>query len=298
VANELTRKQLDLLKLLAAYRILSVDEAAVLQGAGQQAARKRLRKLMALGLADGRPHGFGRSRGRPARIYCLSDEGIAYLKSLGRGVSQAADRDAEATTAPNHQLLLNWCLLHLRHWGQSYPQLTVCVAEERHADDNADPSVPARSRRGPSPRTIPDAVFSITRQDRRKVLLFFLEVDMASETVASFSRGKRDFRSKILRYQERFRSGSYKRYEQLWGCQLQGFRLLVVTNSRKRMSSLCRLVREMPPSDFVWLTHQAALFASGISAPIWVQGGRRDHLLQSIVGPTLARVEPLLPVRP
>jgi len=298
VVKKLTRRQLDLLKHLAAYRILSCDQAAVLQDVGRQAARKRLRKLMDVGLVEGQPHGFGRSRGRPAKIYCLSREGVAYLKRLGLEVRQGWDRSAGGATAPDHQLLLNWCLLHLRHLGRECPQLTVRVAEERYPEDDPEQSVPGRSRRDPSPRAIPDAVFSITSEDRGKVLLFFLEVDMASETVASPSRANRDFRSKILRYQERFRSGSYKSYEQVWDCQLQGFRLLVVTNSQKRLSALCRLVREMPPSDFVWLTDQAALFASGISAPIWAQGGRQDCQLQSIVGPTLARVAPLLPVRP
>ena len=104
---KLTRRQLNLLKHLAAYRILSCDQAAVLQDVGRQAARKRLRKLMDFGLVDRQPHGFGRSRSHPARTYCLSREGIAYLESLGLDLGRDWGASSEGTTAPDHQLLLN-----------------------------------------------------------------------------------------------------------------------------------------------------------------------------------------------
>jgi hypothetical protein len=121
---------------------------------------------------------------------------------------------------------------------------------------------------------------------------------MATEALASPSRHPRDFRSKIHRYQECFRSASYRRYEETFGCGLRGFRLLVVTSSLTRLASLCRLVREIPPTDFVWLTRQEAVLQHGMSAEIWSRGGHLETPAESIVGSSLAGTAPLLPIRP
>ena len=299
MAHKLTRRQVDLLRHFATYRVLATDQAAVLQDVGAQAARKRLDKLMDLGLIEARSEGYGRARGRPNRIYYLTEQGIAHLKSLGLAPGQDSydPRCPGGVTAANHQLLLNWCLLHLLHLERVHSQFKVGFVNHPHSLEMEEPSVPVEAPSDRSPVTIPDAIFSITCEEQSKTLLFFLEVDMATETVASPSRTNRDFRIKIRRYQEYFRSAAYTRYGDLWHCELRGFRLLVVTNSRARLASLSGLVREMRPSDFIWLTDQGSLFARGISAPVWVRGGHQDSLLQSIIGPTFARVAPLLPVR-
>ncbi len=293
MAVRLTNRQQDLLRDLGSYGILSGDQVAIVQGVGRQAARKRMSELIDLGLVEGRPHGFGRARGRPARIYSLNAEGVLYLKNLGFAVAEDRKPGTGKSIAPDHQLLLNWCLLHLQGLQSVLPQLTV-----RRADTSRLVETPERSRSSASTHAIPDAVFSISNDHGEKVLLFFLEVDMASETVASPTRKGSDFRSKIVRYHEYFRSGLYKRYEQEWDCQLRGFRLLVVTSMQQRLAVLCRLVREMPPSDFVWLADRASLFSAGMAAAIWVQGGNQDSPPRSILGSTLARPTPLLPVKP
>ena len=120
---------------------------------------------------------------------------------------------------------------------------------------------------------------------------------MGTESLASPSSASRDFREKIVRYQDHFRAAAYQRYEAPLGCGLRGFRLLVVTNSPRRLASLCRLVQQTPPSDFIWLTDQASMFANGLSAAIWVRGGRQEMATQSILGPTYGRVAPLLPTK-
>lgn len=303
MGKKLTKKQLDLLRHLATYQLLSAEQVAVLQEVGLQAARKRLRELASLGLVEGRSHGYGRARGRPARVHSLSKKGIAQLRSSGRDDTQGiCDLHLpEKPVAVDHQILLNWCLLHLVHLEKVIPQLRVhLVAQPRPLGEPVQPVGTPRSGRG-EPRspgaTIPDAVFSITCAEQGKTILFFLEVDMATETMASPRRSNRDFRTKVLRYQALFRSVGYEAYQALWHCQLRGFRLLVVANSRSRLASLCRLVREMPPSDFIWLTDQASLFAEGVSAAIWVRGGHLGSPPQSIVGPTFCRPAPLLPIR-
>jgi hypothetical protein len=81
---------------------------------------------------------------------------------------------------------------------------------------------------------IPDGVFSITNEEISKTLLFFLEVDMGTETIASMDRDPKDIRQKILNFQALFHSSNYKRYEHIFNSILNGFRLLFLTNTASR----------------------------------------------------------------
>ena len=139
----------------------------------------------------------------------------------------------------------------------------------------------------------PDATFSIYDSNQDKTLLFFLEVDLGTETLASPKREVTDVRQKILNYGICFDTQVYKRYERLWSCQLNGFRLLFLTDTSSRMSTLCSLAREMQPSDFIWVTQKDRMFEDGISADIWARGGRLDTSPQSILGSLSCRA--LLP---
>ena len=141
---------------------------------------------------------------------------------------------------------------------------------------------------------IPDGVFSITNEEISKTLLFFLEVDMGTETIASMDRDPKDIRQKILNFQALFHSSNYKRYEHIFNSILNGFRLLFLTNTASRLATLSRLVKGMPPSDFIWLTDQESMFTHGVSAEIWAKGGRYDDPPRSILGPKLACETPVL----
>ena len=146
-----------------------------------------------------------------------------------------------------------------------------------------------------SPRT---GVFTITHRKRQMTLLFFLEVDMGTESIASPKRTPGDIRQKIINYQQYFRSGRYKRYEKFWNCKLRGFRLLFLTNTNGRLAVLSRLVQEMPPSEFIWLTSLKQMFSHGLSAEIWVHGGKQDAPSESILGTTMACKAPLPAPKP
>jgi hypothetical protein len=141
---------------------------------------------------------------------------------------------------------------------------------------------------------IPDGVLSITHSERDKALLCFLEVDRGTESVGSPKHGSRYFSEKIVNYQAYFRSGKYKRYEKTWKCRFNGFRLLILVNTRTRLASLSRLAQQMPPCDFVWLTEQKRMFEQGIPAEIWCRGGHPDTALQSILGTELSFRCPIL----
>ena len=97
-------------------------------------------------------------------------------------------------------------------------------------------------------------------------------------------RTPKDIRQKILSYGVCFDTQAYKKYESLWNCRLNGFRLLFLTDSVGRLSTLCSLVQAMPPSDYIWLTVAEHMFKDGISAEIWARGGRLDVSPQSLLG--------------
>ncbi len=131
---------------------------------------------------------------------------------------------------------------------------------------------------------IPDGVFATTHEELRKTLLFFLEVDMGTEPLTRKRRSARNVRQKIINYRICFQSQRYKRYEKILKCQLRGFRVLFLTNHPTRLAALCRLVRDTPPSEFIWLTDHERMFAEGIWSPLWVRGGRDAEPLDSILG--------------
>ena len=143
---------------------------------------------------------------------------------------------------------------------------------------------------------IPDAAFSLTCKDAEidKTLLFFLEVDMDTETLASRKRNPKDLRQKIVNYQALFRSKRYKRYERFFGAKLNGFRLLFLANTFSRLTAICRLVQEMPPSDFIWVTDRERMFSHGLASEIWARGGKKDEPPQSIIGSKLACDSPVI----
>jgi len=260
---------------IAECRLVTVTQITTLLNKKKQAIWRRLRELEKQGFLQMDQREFGHGRGRPEKVLSLSKLGVDVLKEKKL---MDSDRPYEAVTAdkiycPDHQLMLNWFRIHLYQLENVLPKLSI-----RFWADSS-PFLPKNSGGFPiivdfAPvegsvdevvRFTPDAVFSITDTVRKITLLFFLEVDCGTETIGSPKRAKTDVRQKIINYQSYFRSLKYKRYEKLWNCKLDGFRLLFLTNTPGRLSSLCRLVQEMLPSDFVWLTEQGRLFPDGVS---------------------------------
>jgi len=262
-----------------------------------------MRHLAHEGFITTQMQGYGRSRGRPEDLVFLTDKGTAFLEEEGTPTAYAA-RGVTNTANPisiDHLLLVNWFRIHLLQIERTIPPLSIqflsptSPAPGENTDDShpISESTPANNRLKKFDQFIPDGVFSIThRETEEKTLLFFLEVDMGTETIASMDRVPQDIRRKILNYQELFRSGDYKKNESVFESKLNGFRLLFLANSEARLISLCRLAREMPPSDFIWLTDQGRMFSHGLADKIWARGGRNEAPPQSILGPGLARELP------
>jgi DNA-binding MarR family transcriptional regulator len=287
------------LESIAECRIVTVTQITVLLNKKKQAIWRRLRELEKQGFLQIDQREFGHGRGRPEKVLSLSERGVDILKEK---TIMDTETSYEAVTAdkiycPDHQLMLNCFRIHLHQIERVLPKLSI-----RFWADSS-PFLPKNSSGFPiiaafapvegsideAVRFTPDAAFSITDTVREITLPFFLEVDCGTETIGSPKRPKTDVRQKILNYQSYFRNLNYKRYEKLWNCKLDGFRLLFLTNTLGRMTSLCKLVQEMPPSDFIWLTEQSRLFRDGVSAEIWVRGGKIEASPQSILGSLCCR---------
>jgi hypothetical protein len=276
-----------MLQIIAEYRIMTSPQLAALLSRSKKGVRDRVGKLIAQCLLTETARGRGQHRGRPERIVYLSKSAVTILKDRGFINPQIPldDMIGGNLRCQNHQLLLSWVRIHLNHIETIVPRLKI-----RFLTHNSPfllkefSNVSVQSKTGEITSFKPDATFSIYDSHQDKTLLFFLEVDLGTETLASPKRGLTDIRQKILNYGTCFDTQVYKRYERLWKCELNGFRLLFLTDTSSRMSTLCSLVREMQPSDFIWIAEKDRMFKDGISAEIWARGGRLDTSPQSILG--------------
>lgn len=237
---------------------------------------------------------LGRKRGRPEELLCLAEKGFDVLKErnvLDPSLSYNAVA-ADAIHCQNHQLLMNWFRIHLEQVQRVLPRWSYRIFTYSSPLLPPGPEmrpvlteyVPSANTKGEMVKFSPDAVFETKAAKTGKQLLFFLEVDMGTETLARPDRNPGDVREKILNYQAYFRTQKYKRYDKVWGCRFKGFRLLFLTHTQGRLSSLCSLVQQMPPSDFIWLTEQSRMFPMGVSDNIWACGGRLEAPAESILG--------------
>jgi hypothetical protein len=290
----MSRNDTDYLRSLAEYRMLTARQLAAIHGKNVQALRRRLRFLQEQKLLEIRQRSFGKGRGRPEDLICLSKRGIQHLKDKGV-LFPSLPLDAVAAEqihCVDHQLLVNDFRTHLAELERSISPLSVrflsplspLILKPPH---NRNP-VWERFQWGHNPddeiRFIPDGVFCLSHAESKKDLLLFLEVDMGTETLASPKRSAKDVRQKVINYQYYFRLRKYKRYEEIWNCSLRGFRLLFLAHTTTRFGALCQLVRAIPPSSFIWLTDRDRLNAEGLGSAVWAPGGRTETPRQSILG--------------
>jgi hypothetical protein len=281
--DHLTRKQQQTLQTVADYRALTAKQLATLTDRAEVTARKSLTKLQKVRQLRVWPGPLGQSDGRPPGVYTLTEDGIRQLRAkklISRDVADDRILVAKSDWLA-HQLVLNWC--HIFH----RLLLDACDDLEGHFLsstspflDRQDHALQTSDRRG---RFLPDAVFGLASRQRAKHLLFYLEIDMDTESTSSRTNAGNNLTSKIDGYRSHFSSGGFHYYEKEWSCRLQGFRLLFVTSTERRAALISRLSRDLPDTEFVWVTDQRQLQAHGLTGHIWHRGGRTDHR-ESILG--------------
>ena len=282
------------LECIAEYRMLMISQIALIFQKNRQVVGRRLRDLEKEGLIKVVGREFGRGRGRPESLLGLTEASVDILKDKGffGGNTPYEKVIADSIHCIDHQILLNWFRIHLNQIERVVPRLNLRFLAHNspflprdwdgHIFLTDYSPVPTSGTQGV--KFTPDGVFSTSDSVEGKTCLFFLEVDCGTETIASPKRDMTDIRQKIINYRWYFQSLRYKRYEKLFKCKLNGFRLLFLTNTLGRLTALCKLTQEIQPSNFVWLTECGRLFPGGASAKIWARGGDLQGSQESILG--------------
>ncbi len=298
MAGKISKGDIKILSFIAEYKFLTVKQLSALTKRTTQVVRRRLRHLKNEHLIIMNERGFGAGCGKPENIIILTQKGIERLQGwniLSEHAAYITDKTMESMFI-SHDLLVNWFFIHLIQIERNNQQLTtqhLTISSHNLIAGNTDSPFLQEyfTKDDASENThtmIPDGVFTITDKLSPKTLLFFLEVDMGTETLVNKKRGPGDIRQKIINYQRIFRTRHYKRYKKAFRSEFNGFRLLFLTNSFGRMKKFCDLVARMPPSDFIWLTDQDRMFSQGLSAEIWARGGKYHNPSESILGPKLS----------
>ncbi|MBC2714945.1 MAG: hypothetical protein HF978_06510 [Desulfobacteraceae bacterium] len=291
--SQITKKDKELIEYLGKFKLLTILQLAALSQRSSQVIRRRLRHLIGQGIVSSSKRIYSEKRGRPEDIIFLTKEGRQFfLKQYGIASTDKDDDKTFDIGSIDHELLLNWVLIHFIHLENETPDMsikwltlnTVNLQQEQQNRISIMEHIAIDSDPPQKIEFVPDSVLSITHSKLQKSLLFFLEVDMGTEAIVSANHESKDIRQKIINYQMLFHTGRYKRYEEIFNAKFNGFRLLFLTNTAARFVNLCRLAQEMPPSDFTWLTHQEHMFSNGLFDKIWARGGKHEDIPQSILG--------------
>ena len=296
--EKITKQDIRILSHIAEYRILTVKQIAALTRRSTQVIRRRLRHLSREGLVFSNERGLGHRPGRREYIVILTETGMDLLnerKILSNHADYTTNKNIDSIFI-DHDLILNWFFIHLIQVGRDDPRFSIQhMTTSSHDLKDGDADNPLMMERFSIEESsedtlimIPDGVFTITDKESNKSLLFFLEVDRGTETLANTKRNPGDVRQKIINYKVLTHGNHYKRYEKIFKTQFNGFRLLFLANTPARMKALCDLVQGMLPSNFIWITDQERMFSRGIPADIWARGGRHDKPAESILGQKLA----------
>jgi len=295
---ELSSRKLELLKLIAEYRVLLTTQVALLSGTGQRAAEKATQMLRDRGYLTFSHYEFEGNRGRPRGVCSLTDRGAELLQreSLIDAEIPNHRMTGEEIVHVSHELLVNWFRIHLLQIDNHIPDLhTEFISATTPFQPLTNDGIPMIADRvsgnAAADGFIPDGVFSIRHEQQNKRLLFFLEADLCTESIVS-AQNPVNISQKIRSYRSYFQTKGYKRYEKMWMEDLDGFRVLFLTNTPQRKEAICGFLRTNSSLNFVWITDKEQMFRHGVSANIWVKGGPSSPL-ESILGPTIAQELPL-----
>jgi len=289
-----TSRDLDLLQVLADFRLATAPLLAERLGISEQMVRRRCRMLADRGLLEAIPRNPGRGRGRPEWVYSLTSAGVGPLttaKLLPANLAADQATGARLERTAEHQIVLNLLALTtaaIEDLGEQFAVSFISSTSPFHLSNTRGTVLHDRIEfpDGSVFPFTPDAAACVTHRGLNKNLLFFLEVDMGTEIIADPQHtSNADVRRKIVVYRNYLGRGGYKRYEDrnLFNAKFNGFRVLLVAATSKRCEVLCRLVRAMAPSEFVWVTDLTSIEKRGFGGPLWSVGGRQG-VKRSILG--------------
>ncbi len=248
-AVRLTDRDFTILDLISRHRFLRSDHLTALVAGSSQHIVRRLGRLFHAGLLA-RPHQQLRLADQTGPlVYCLSERGRRVLKAQDRSVYPSIPRSRKLASALRlgHDLRVADVVVALDAFSRRVGKKLRLHHEWKKPDSQADalPLSPLgwsvrvehngdRQRH----RVIPDAGFSIGEGDADHAYCI-LEVDRGTMPVTRSDPNQTSFQRKVLAYRETRSAGVlWKRWD------VPGFRVLVVTETRKRMESLQRATAE------------------------------------------------------
>ena len=298
--TQVRSKDLILLQFLAEYHVLTIQQTASILEITRRAVRKKTDKLHSDKLINVMPINFGQGKGRPENLITISENGIKLLYE-NNVIDQKILSDRiifKDYGRVEHELFVNWFRINLEFLQKQIPDINTDFIS------STSPLLPLRKNGSPliSDKVtingeerifIPDGVFfNCTFKTTENGCYFFLKLIWEQNRLPAQQGNQIPFNKNITNYIVYFSSEGYKRYQKKWECELNGFRVLFVTNSAQHKEVISRFLRESKAYDFVWVTSREQLFQYGLSGNVWTRGGYSTHQ-QSILGPSLAQELPL-----
>jgi len=291
-----SERELELLRVIADHRLLTVSQLEQLHYSSRQAANRALRRMVEAGWVIRSQLNCEGKRGRPETVVSLTAAAVGLLRDAG---VLPADLPADRATAAalvrmmEHEVLLNWFrvqLLAVEGENAAFSTRFLSVNSPFSLDDEQKSlltdSVPVAPNEAERRGLRPDGAFCLTHKDSGKSLLFFLEVDRGTEALSSQQDKASTVAEKLNDYRVYLGTEGYKRYQGVFQTHFHGFRVLFLANSGDRQVKISRLITKLRPSDFAWVTDQEQMTTKGLAAPIWRRGGQLDRAPESILGKT------------
>ena len=132
-------------------------------------------------------------------------------------------------------------------------------------------------------KIIPDAVICLENSDKDKKALFFLELDLGTERIASDNDMNYSLLSKLKRYEDYFRTRGFERYNSWFGKKFRGFRALLVMDSQRRIQRLRAELKKRGIVGFIWFAEKSSLNGNTVFQNIWYKDNIEDENRYSLL---------------
>jgi hypothetical protein len=240
-----------LLRELSVMRVIDREQAKIVAGF-KSTTRVNARLLLLTNVGLLKRFFLGTSKGGMKALYALSPKGAQLVHVPDRGPRRKQDQVLAVDQFCNHQLLVNsiYCIVKYRPIPDAKFIRWVSISEPLNG------GLPLVS----------DGYFELSGHER--VLSAFLEVDLGSESL-------RVWKAKVQNYLSYAVSGVFKeRFGQ------PQFRVLVITDSERRMNSIRSVVAATTDKIF-WFTTFESIRRCGFWAKVWLRpkGVERQALL-------------------
>lgn len=245
----LQERDKNLLREISLMRVIDREQAKTVGGfSSTTRMNARLLKLTQAGLL--RRYFLGTAAGGAKALYSLSEKGARLIGVPESGPRRRRDEAVVADFFIQHQLAINevYCAI-------KYPDHTKNQRFEQWR------SFPKRATSGI--KLIPDGYFELSTHVG--IVASFLEVDLGHERLQVW-------REKVKQYLDLAVTGTFERE-----FRQKRFRVLVVADSDRRLSSICSVVLGQTDKIF-WFTTFEAIRSRGFFAPIWRRPKSNDLL--------------------